>query len=161
MHSRRQIIYAFILLLFLAELTLFNRIRAFGVRPELLLICTVFFGLHFGIARGMEIGFLSGILKDIFTVSAFGINTFSFLFIGFLSGLLKDKLIKGNFIAQFFLSLLAVYIASIAHLIYLSGSIGAHFWKAVLYKGLYTGFLAPFIFFALTRISQDKKTSSI
>ena len=149
MYRHRLAIYITILLLFFVELILFDKLRIYGVRPEILLIATVFFGFHFGIARGIEIGALSGILKGAFSITAFGINVFSFLLIGFLSGYLKDKLFKENFVTQFLFSCFSVYIVwGFAPV-----PIGA-----VLYKGLYTGILAPFLFLVLTKIFGPKET---
>ncbi len=149
MYRHRLAIYITILLLFFVELILFDKLRIYGVRPEILLIATVFFGFHFGRARGIEIGALSGVLKDVFSITAFGVNVFSFLLIGFLSGYLKDKLFKENFVTQFLFSCFSVYIVwGFAPV-----PIGA-----VLYKGLYTGILAPFLFLVLTKIFGPKET---
>lgn len=149
MYRHRLTIYVTILLLFFVELILFDKLRIYGVRPEILLIATVCFGFHFGIARGMEIGALSGILKDAFSITTFGVNVFSFLLIGFLSGYLKDKLFKENFVTQFLFSCFSVYIVW--------GFTPAPI-KAVLYKGLYTGIFAPFLFLVLTEIFGPKET---
>lgn len=149
MYRHRLAIYITILLLFFVELILFDKLRIYGMRPEILLIATVFFGFHFGIARGMEIGALSGILKDVFSITTFGVNVFLFLLIGFLSGYLKDKLFKENFVTQFLFSCFSVYIVwGFAPV-----PVGA-----VLYKGLYTGILAPSLFLVLTKIFGPKET---
>ncbi len=149
MYRHRLAIYVTILLLFFVELILFDKLRIYGMRPEILLIATVFFGFHFGIARGMEIGALSGILKDVFSITTFGVNVFLFLLIGFLSGYLKDKLFKENFVTQFLFSCFSVYIVwGFAPV-----PVGA-----VLYKGLYTGILAPSLFLVLTKIFGPKET---
>ena len=153
--------YAVIFLLFYLEIAVFDKLRIFGVRPELLLIATFFFGFHFGILRGMEAGIVSGLLKDIFSLSSFGINTFSFLLMGFVSGFLKNKLVRENFITQFFLAALSVLVISVVYFLYLNqivkSAISREFWKASLYKGLYTGCMAPFLFFILTRIFGPKE----
>ncbi len=149
MYRHRLAIYVTILLLFFVELILFDKLRIYGMRPEILLIATVFFGFHFGIARGMEIGALSGILKDVFSITTFGVNVFLFLLIGFLSGYLKDKLFKENFVTQFLFSCFSVYVVwGFAPV-----PVGA-----VLYKGLYTGILAPSLFLVLTKIFGPKET---
>jgi len=148
-------IYGAILFLFFIEAAIPPRFGLFGARPELLLIATIFFGFHFGALIGAEAGIFCGILKDILSVGNFGINTISFLFIGFLSGYLRKKLFKENFIAQFFFSCLGVYLISGVYFLNLdrfAGSdTGAEFWNLVFYKGLYTGVLAPFLFFVLAR----------
>ncbi|UCD55037.1 MAG: rod shape-determining protein MreD [Candidatus Omnitrophota bacterium] len=175
MYRHRLAIYVTILLLFFAELILFDKLRIYGMKPEILLIVTIFFGFHFGIVRGMKIGAFCGILKDLFSITAFGVNIFLFLLIGFLSGYLKDKLFKENFVTQFLFSCFSVYIvwgifsvgtgffpamkpaaiiASGTNLSPYAASI-----EAILYKGLYTGIFAPFLFLVLTRIFGPEHTA--
>lgn len=148
-------LYVTIFILFFLEVTVFNKMRIFGVRPEILIIATIFFGFHFGMIYGIEAGIISGILKDIFSLTGFGINVFLFLFVGLLSGYLKKKLVKQNFITQTFLSALSVYLASCIYFLdlnkFVKGDVVAQFWKLSLYKGLYTACLAPLFFFILTR----------
>ena len=141
--------------LFFAELMVFDKLRIFGVRPELLLIATIFFGFRFGALRGLQAGAISGILKDIFSVSGFGAHALSFLLAGFLSSRLRSKLFKENFITEALLAFLAVYLTSTLYFLYpgitASGGITAQFWRMVLYKALYTGAAAPLLFFILGR----------
>ena len=59
MRNNRIGLYALLAILLFLELTVFSKLRILGVRPELLLIATVFFGFHFGIARGVEVGIIS------------------------------------------------------------------------------------------------------
>ncbi|OGW74596.1 MAG: rod shape-determining protein MreD [Omnitrophica bacterium RBG_13_46_9] len=178
-------IYTVILILFFLEITALNKIRLFGVRPELLLIATIFFGFHFGMMRGMEVGLISGVLKDVFSIALFGVNALLFLFIGFLSGFLKKSLFKENFITQFLFSLISVYVISAVYFLCLDKTVagegislthvwagalfsgggtmrgGVHaasfaeqFWRACWYKGLYTGCVAPFLFFLLAKVLE-------
>ncbi len=169
MYRHRLAIYITVLLLFFVELILFDKLRIYGVRPEILLIATVFFGFHFGIARGIEIGVLSGILKDVFSITTFGVNVFSFLLIGFLAGYLKDKLFKENFVTQALFSCFSVYIVwgilivwgQVSLLGVVSGGNPSPYAApigAVLYKGLYTGIFAPSLFLVLTKIFGPKET---
>ncbi len=159
---RRAIV---ILTIFFLGLTVFDNLAVSGARPELLLIVTIFFGFHFGIIRGAETGLICGILKDLFSITPFGVNTFSFLCIGFLSGYLRNKLYKENFFVQFLLSNLAVYFATAIYFLYmhksLDGEIGVYFWRITAYKGLYTGVIAPILFYILRRLFERKETEGI
>jgi rod shape-determining protein MreD len=167
MHRPRLRIYIIIFLLFFVELILFDKLRIHGVRPEILLIVTIFFGFHFGIARGVETGIISGILKDIFSIASFGVSAFSFMIVGFLSGYLKDKLLKENFVTQALFSCFSVYIlwgiAIAWGQVLLSGIVpginlsSLSFNTLVLYKGLYTAIMAPFLFFILTKTFNPKE----
>lgn len=158
-NTHRAGVYAAIFFLFFLEITLFKR-RVFGARPELLLIATVFFGLYFGPGRGIEAGIVSGALKDIFSINAFGVGIFAFLLIGCLAGFLKKKLTKESLITQFLFSSLSACIMAGIYFLYLSGilkaALGSDFWRLTALKGLYTGCAAPVIFFILQRVFKAK-----
>jgi len=154
-------LYGILFLLLFCELTIFSKLRILGVKPDLLLIATLFFGFQFGISGGIEVGLISGISKDLLSVTAFGVNGFSFLFVGFLSGLLKDKVVKENVVTQFIVSIVAVYAITVLHLLFLRNTeidnIGIQLFKTSLIKGLYTGLLAPIIFIILSAIFKPKE----
>ncbi|MFH1380899.1 MAG: rod shape-determining protein MreD [Candidatus Omnitrophota bacterium] len=148
-------------LLALLEFGVFNNLLIFGVRPELLLIGTLFFGFNYGAAKGLEAGLLSGILKGVFGITVFGVDVFSFAAVGFLAGVLKNKIVKDNFIAQFFLANLAVYFIAGIYFFYikeaLDGGIIPGFLRSCLSKGIYTGVLAPVVFLFLSTIFKVEK----
>ncbi len=60
-------------------------------KPDLLLIITVYLGLHSNPLAGAILVFLSGYLMDIFSGSIFGVQTFSKTAIFFLTILIKDR----------------------------------------------------------------------
>ena len=161
MRNNRIGLYVSLAILLFLELTVFNKLKILGVRPELLLVATVFFGFHFGIASGMEVGMVSGILKDMFSVTAFGVSVFSFLIVGFLAGFLKDKLFKEDFVTQFILSCTFAYLVSGIYFLYLDkivgGDLGVVFWRQAALKGLYTGCVGPVLFFILLSIFGSGK----
>ena len=111
-NTKRTGLYLTLFIIFFIDLFVFEKFRIFGVKPELLLIAVLFFGFNFGIARGIEVGIIAGILKDIFSVGYFGISIISFTLTGFIAGCLKDKLLKENFIIQFVASGISVYFIS-------------------------------------------------
>jgi len=156
MEKSRTVIYITLFILFFLELVTLNKLRFFGVRPELLLIFTIFFGFHFGIARGLEIGLVCGLLKDTFGMANLGINIFSFLLVGLLAGFLKNKIFKENFITQFLLSAGAVCLVSVIHLFYIKAilhyGMEAEFWGITLRKGLYTALITPIFFVIFTGV---------
>ena len=157
----RITLYGILFLFLFCELTVFSKLGILGVKPDLLLIATLFFGFQFGIRGGIEVGIICGTSKDLLSVTTFGVNAFSFLFVGFLSGLLKDKVFKDNLIIQFMVSTAAVSLVAILHFLLLSNAeidnVGAQLFKTALIKGLYTGFLAPIIFVILSAIFKPKE----
>lgn len=162
MRRNRTAIYAVTLILFFLEITVFRGLRIYWVRPELLLIAVIFFWFYFGMAAGAEIGAISGALKDMFTISAFGINTFSFLAIGFFAGLLKDKIFKESVIVQFICSGAAAYLISGIYFLYLNETLkcplSENFWTQAFSKILYTGLAAPLLFLILGKSFKPETT---
>jgi len=162
MRESRIFILAAIFALFFLEVTVFDKLKIFTVKPDLLLVATIFFGFHFGASKGMEAGLVSGILKGLFSTTAFGINLFSYLLIGFLSGYVRKTLYKENFAIQLALANLSVWLLAGIYTLYLAVITKhvpeAHFWLGVLYKGLYTGVIAPCLFFIFAKIYGHKQT---
>ena len=162
MSRSRAILYLAILGFFFLETALFNRLRIFGTKPELLLVATIFFGFYFGRFRGMEVGAVAGLLKDVFTIGAFGVNAFLFLTAGFIAGAIKDKVFKETFIMQFFFSFLAALFFSSIFFLHLGKAAGypvdQDLWLAGIYKALYTGFLGPAVFSILSKTFTQANT---
>jgi len=156
----RIAVYAAVFTLFILESTIFNRLRILNAGPQLLLVATIFFGFHFGRGRGSEIGAFSGLLRDIFTIGGFGVNTFLFLSVGFLAGSLREKLSKDSIAVQFLFSNACVYFISGIYFLYLAlavkTDIGRGFWPVSFSRGLYTGCIAPLLFFILGKIVSPK-----
>jgi len=158
---KRSNIYIAVFLIFFTELIIFQNVRIFNIRPDLLLIAVLFFGFNFGIMRGLEAGALIGILKDIFSIGHFGVNIFAYVAVGFISGVLKNKLAKENFLSEFFLAFSTIYITSGIYFLYLTKSLSQISeqisWQGCLYKALFTGLLAPVLFFILKKTLFSKE----
>lgn len=78
------------------QTTIFAHLRFFGVIPDLVLILTVCFSLLRGAKEGAIVGFFSGLLEDMFTGQALGINAASKMVIAYLIGLTEEKVYKEN-----------------------------------------------------------------
>ena len=134
---------------------IFTRFRIWGARPELLVVAIIFFGFYFGALRGAEAGALAGLLKDLFSVSTFGVHTVPYVIIGLLSRVMKKKIFRESLIAQFAFSALAVIFFSFFYFAYLSrgvdGVVTQGFWRIALVKSLYTGCSAPLVFLFLRK----------
>ena len=152
-------------IIFFLEITIFNKLQIYGVKPELLLAAIVFFGFHSGKLRGAEAGAISGAIKDIFSTSGFGLNFFTFLFIGFVSGALRKRLLKENFVVEFLLVNLAVYITSLTQFIYFNRILRTNpigdFFSVTFLKGLYTGVLSLIMFYVLSKMFRYPKEDDL
>jgi len=71
---------------FLVQSALWNLFTFTTVRPNLMLVLVVSFGLMHGSRSGMLMGFISGLLADMQYGSLFGINALLYMYIGYFIG---------------------------------------------------------------------------
>ncbi len=84
---KRRIVMIFLVLLsFLLQCTVLQAIAVASISPNLLLVITVSFALMRGKREGMFVGFLGGILTDIFFSSGLGFYTLLYTYVGFVNG---------------------------------------------------------------------------
>lgn len=81
--------------------TAFSALSLNGVKPNLLLIVTVFFGYAVSINNGMLTGFFSGLLCDIFFGSYIGVYSFIFMLLGGFGGLMARVFYQDDVIFPF------------------------------------------------------------
>ncbi len=95
--------------LLLLQATVLPQLFSPLLRPDLLLIFTVSYGLLFGRENAVGIGFFAGLLQDLTSGSLFGIHTLSKMIIGYLAGSAEQKVFKEHI----FLPMAAMFIASL------------------------------------------------
>lgn len=86
---RKPIVFIMVIVGFLLQCTFFQKISLGGIAPNILIIITSSFGFMRGKNEGMFIGFLSGIILDIFFGSVIGFYALVYLFIGYLNGFFR------------------------------------------------------------------------
>lgn len=74
---------------FLLQSSVFTRLDLGGITPNLLIVLTASFGVMRGEKEGMFIGFVCGLLMDIFFAEYMGLYSLVYLYIGFLNGKFK------------------------------------------------------------------------
>ncbi|MCR5790538.1 MAG: rod shape-determining protein MreD [Lachnospiraceae bacterium] len=74
---------------FILQTTVFRLISLGGIVPNLLIIVTSSFGIMRGRNEGMFVGFLCGILVDIFFGSILGFYALAYTVIGYVNGIFK------------------------------------------------------------------------
>ena len=85
--KRRIVEFIIIIVCFLLQSTFFQAFSFAGIVPNLLIIITSAFGFMGGRKEGMFVGFISGLLMDIFYSQVIGINALIFLYIGYVNGM--------------------------------------------------------------------------
>lgn len=150
---KRSQIYLILLVALLLHLTLLNHIKIYGAKPDLILLCVVFFGLFLGPGAGLESGAFAGILCDMFTLDFFGINALVYGLSGLVAGLLGDKVFKESKRTEFAIVFFFTVFSMTLHFIIvsiLSRSIGLtffeYFFTSMLPSGLYTALVSVPIF---------------
>lgn len=84
---RRYLIQLLIILTcFLLQSSCFRYFALAGIVPNLLLIPTIAFGVMRGRKEGMLVGFVSGLLMDIFYGSVIGPYALLYMYLGYING---------------------------------------------------------------------------
>ena len=83
---RKIIVIIFIFVCFILQSSVFGNLAFNGIIPNLLIILTSSFGFMRGEEEGMIIGFICGLLCDVFFGSILGFYALIYMYIGFLNG---------------------------------------------------------------------------
>ena len=84
---RRIVMFLLVFVAFILQSTLLQVISIASIAPNLLIVLTVSFALMRGKREGMFVGFLCGLLTDIFFGNMLGFYTLLYTYIGFMNGL--------------------------------------------------------------------------
>lgn len=87
---RKVVTFLIIYIGFILQCSVFSHISLGGIVPNILLIITSSFGFMRGQNTGMAVGFVSGLICDIFFGSPIGFVTLLYTFIGYLNGFFKN-----------------------------------------------------------------------
>ncbi len=85
--KRKIVIAILILACFLLQGTVFKSLAFGGIVPNLMIVLTSSFGFMKGKKHGLAIGFLSGLLLDIFFGEAIGFYALIYMYIGYGNGI--------------------------------------------------------------------------
>ncbi len=83
---RKFTVFILILLCFILQSTVFRSLAFAGIVPNLMIILTSSFGFMRGENEGLIIGFLCGLLNDIFFGDILGFYALILMYIGYLNG---------------------------------------------------------------------------
>ena len=112
--ARLQIYLILVVALFLQG-GILNYFAICGAKPDLLLICVVFFGLFLGPTAGLESGFVAGLLKDTFALDFLWINAIILGATGFIAGAVNTQLFKESKRADFIFVLIFTVFSMLIH----------------------------------------------
>ena len=83
---RPAVLSAIIIVCFLLETTVFQRLSFASITPNLLIVVTSAFGFMRGQKEGMLVGFFSGLLIDIFFSEYMGFYALIYMILGYVNG---------------------------------------------------------------------------
>ena len=86
---RRIIFFLMIIIGYLLQSTLFKAISLGGIVPNILIIITSSIGFMRGKDEGMLVGFISGLIIDVFFGEILGFYALVFMIIGYLNGFFR------------------------------------------------------------------------
>jgi len=156
-------IYFILALALLLHITVLDHIKILGVKPDLLLIVVIFFGLFLGREIGLESGLAAGLFKDLFALDFFGINAFAFALTGFLAGLLgtqfsresrKTQVLLVMFLTAFSMTLHFIIVSIFSKWIYLD--FREYLTGSVIPTCIYTAIVSIPVFFRLMKAYKIK-----
>ena len=87
--KRKIITFVIIIVCFLLECTLFDKLSFALIKPNLLIIVTSSFGFMRGKKSGMFVGFLCGLLTDLFWGEVLGFYMLIYTLIGYINGFFR------------------------------------------------------------------------
>lgn len=88
---RKLTVLLMIILCFLLQNTLFSALAFANISPNLLVVLVSSFGFMRGRKEGMWIGFICGLLLDIFFGNVIGFYTLVYMYTGYINGLFRKR----------------------------------------------------------------------
>lgn len=158
--------YFMLIAAFFLQITLLEHIKIFNATPDLGSMLVIFIAVFFGWGAGLEAGFVFGLLKDIYSLDIFGINTVALAATGFVAGLLSPKLFRESRTTQsfivFILTLFCFFIhylisSAISNITYISFS--EYLFSSFIPASLYTAILSLLVFpFLINRFNLKENS---
>ena len=87
---KRNVALVFVILIgFVMQTTVFQTLSFGGIAPNLLIIITSSYGFMYGRKYGMVVGFICGLLMDVFYGNVLGFYALIYLYIGAANGIFR------------------------------------------------------------------------
>lgn len=153
----------FLLILLVASLLLqtsvLEVVSVAGVKPDLVMLIVVLNGFLLGPREGAFLGYIGGMVEDLFLGQYIGFNAISKMVAGYFAGAAGERLYKENILVATgvtFFSACAGLIVNYLLLFYLGLHVSPFYalLRMALPTALYTSLLAPFIFGRIFRYFQ-------
>ena len=108
---KRQIVEIIIILIFyLLQVSLGRVISIAGIVPNFLIILPVLFGFFKGKNEGMFVGFIAGVMYDLFFSGLFGFSSLIYVYIGYFAGFFYQKYEENEILIPMSMVLIADFV---------------------------------------------------
>ncbi len=147
--------YLVISILFLIGLilqsTIFSHLTVAGVKPDFVLIMTVFYALLHGSKEGATAGAIGGLMQDLLFGQNLGMNALAKIVVGFSFGMLEKKIYKENILIPMAIIFVATLLSeSVLYLLRqyegMSGGYLGALRSVMISAAIYNSCLTPFIY---------------
>ncbi|MEG6513092.1 rod shape-determining protein MreD [Desulforamulus ruminis] len=156
---RSFILLFLVLLAMLLQATFFSFLQVAGVKPDLILLLVVFNGFLRGSREGAFLGFLGGLMLDIFSGSYIGLHALVKMSVGYLAGLAESRFYKESVvIATLITFVLGIFgqLATYLLLFYLDIQVPPFyaFFQVVVPTAIYSALLVPLTYWKFYRSNE-------
>jgi rod shape-determining protein MreD len=159
---KRIVLTLFVGIFFLTlQTTLFTSLPIQRIRPDIVMILTLYLGLSYPSISGGIVAFLMGFLMDLFSGNSFGLYTLSRTFLFYVAQLLKDRVYMEDFSSQFFFVFIFTLFEGLLILLLLSalnpgplGHLYSLFFTFLLPQSFFTGLVTPILFYLFNKGSS-------
>jgi rod shape-determining protein MreD len=156
---RRIVFPLFLGILFLTlQTTLLRSLPVQRIRPDIVLILTLYLGFSYPLISGGILAFFMGYLMDLFSGNVLGLYTFSRPLIFYIAQLFKGRFYLEGFLSQFLFVFLSALVEGLLILILLNGlnpnplgNLYPMLFTVLLPQSFFTGLITPILFFLLNK----------
>lgn len=133
------------------QATIFDFIRLFGVKPNLVLLMVVCYGFIHGSRPGAFLGFLGGLLTDLITGHYIGLNALANMAAGYAVGMGETSFYNENILIASGVSFIGTVVGQMVYyllllIIGIKISLGVALGQLILPVAVYNVILTPFLY---------------
>ena len=157
--ARKIVLFIVISICFVLQTTVFQTLSFANITPNLMIIVVSSMGLMRGRKEGMYVGFISGLLVDIFCGFYLGIYALLYMYVGYVNGFFRKRFYPEDIKQPLVLVSASNVISNIIIYIVLfltrnRYDFGYYLLNVIIPEWVYTMVVTLFLYFILLKINQ-------
>lgn len=157
--ARKIVLFIIISICFVLQTTVFQTLSFANIAPNLMIIVVSSFGLMRGRKEGMFVGFVSGLLIDIFCGFYLGIYALLYMYVGYINGFFRKRFYPEDIQQPLILISVSDILSNIVIYIVLfltrnRYDFGYYLFNVIIPEWVYTMVITVFLYFILLKINQ-------